>query len=636
MTNNLWQKLQAELRVWRVGALPGVSAIALVSIVRLLGGLQPLELAAFDALMYRRPAEAIDKRILIVGIDEADIQRVRQYPIPDAQVAALIKTLQKHQPVAIGLDMFRDIPVEPGHRELAVLLKTQPNLYAIERIVPDQAGYTVSAPPLIARDRVGFSDSELDNDGYLRRSALGLYNASDDFRFSLALLLAETYLSNRGYELEAGIADQKAMRFGDTELLRFQPNTGSYIRAETGGVQTLLNFRSGPNPFRKVTLRQVLAGQVDPMWVRDRIVLVGITASSVKDVINSAAIPSQNPGLIDGVEAQAHAVSQILSAVLDQRPLLRTWSDGWEYLWIGWWGLIGMAIGRFGRSPWKGLLLLTGAGLGLLSLCYGLLIIGWWIPLIPPLLVLTINAVGPTAAQFYRYEQDLRTRLRDRQLLIEHTFNTIHNGPLQTIARMLRQTENTQTSAQLPADLHLLNQELRSLYETMRQEALSQDNSLRLGSNQAIDLQAPLHELLFQVYDSTLQREFPGFQTIKVKIVKFEPMSDRFLTIEQKRGLCRFLEEALCNVGRHALRPTRLNVTCAPDGANQVICVADNGAHSPLKNESISPKASGFGTQQAQNLAKQLRGTFRRYPQQPQGMVCEIVWTVRRFHFWLG
>lgn len=635
MTSDLWQKLQTELHIWQIGAGSGLGAIALVSLVRLTGVLQPLEWFAFDALMYWRPAEATDERVLIVGIDEADIQQIRQYPIPDAQLAALLKTLQRHKPAAIGLDIFRDLPVEPGHQALATLFQTQSNLYAIERIV---AGSSVAPPPNISPDRLGFADSPLDADGYLRRSALGLYNTNGEFRYSLAVLLAEAYLSTKGdATLEAGIADPEAMRFGNTELPRLQPNTGSYVRVETdtASVQMLLNFRSGSRPFRLVTLQQVLAGHFDPAWVRDRVVLIGITASSVKDVVNSAAIQSGTPGLINGVEVQAHAVSQILSAVADQRPLLKAWSDGWEYLWIAGWGLVGMAIGRFGRSPWKGLLLLALAGLGLLISCYALLIGGWWIPLMPPLVVLTINAAGPTAAQFYRYEQDLRTRLRDRQLLIEHTFNTIHNGPLQTIARMLREAETDRAQPKLPADLRQLNQELRLLYETMRQEALTQSSSLHLGSNQALDLQAPLHELLFEVYDSTLQREFPGFQTIKVRVVKFEPMSDRQLSVEQKRGLCRFLEEALCNIGKHAIHPTRLSITCAAEGDRQMIWVADNGAPSPGSAKSASPQLSGFGTQQAQNLANQLRGTFRRYPQQPQGTVCELSWTVRRLRFWL-
>ncbi len=632
---DVWKLLQAELQIWQVGAWLGLGAIALVSLARVAGLLQPLELTAFDALLRWRPPEPVDPRILIVGIDEGDIQRVRQYPIPDREIAALIRAVQQHQPAVIGLDLIRDLPVEPGHAELVTLFRRQTNLYGTQRILPDQAGYAVLAPPDLPAERVGFAEGVYDPDGYLRRSLLGLYDLQDRFHFSFPVLLAEAYLGQQGYYLKSGLRDPHAMRFGSVEFPRFQPYLGGYGRQQSDGVETLLNFRSGRNPFQRLSMRQILAGDFDPAWVRDRVVIIGITAISVKDVVNSAAIPSSNPGLINGVEVNAHEVSQILSAVLDQRPLLQTWPKGWEYFWIVVWGLLGMTIGRFGRTPWKSLLLLAIASVSLGGIAYGLILIGWWIPLIPSLLVLTVNAIGPAAAQFYRYEQDLRTRLRDRQLLIEQTFTTIHNGALQTLARMLSQTEtNPVEPAQLNQDLRQLNQELRAVYDTMHQEALSQTHQLRLSAETEVDLQAALHEILFQVYDSTLQREFPGFQTLKVKIVKFEPMDDRHLSLEQKRGLCRFLEEALCNVGKHAQQPTRLTVICAPEGENQVIRVMDNGT-TPLAAPPAAPHPlKGFGSQQAHNLANSLRGQFRRYPNPKQGMTCELTWQPRRWRLW--
>ncbi len=633
---DVWKLLQAERQIWQVGAWSGLGAIALVSLTRVAGLLQPLELTAFDTLLRWRPPEPADSRILIVGIDEGDIQRVRQYPLPDREIAALIRAVQQHQPAVIGLDLIRDLPVEPGHAELVALFRRQTNLYGTQRILPDQAGYTVLAPPDLPGARVGFAEGVYDPDGYLRRSLLGLYDWQDRFHFSFPVLLAEAYLGQQGYRLKSGLRDPHAMRFGSVEIPRFHPYLGGYGRQQSDGVETLLNFRSGSHPFQRLSMRQILAGDFDPAWVRDRVVIIGITAMSVKDVVNSAAIPSRSPGLIDGVEVNAHEVSQILSAVLDQRPLLQTWAKGWEYLWIVVWGVLGMAIGRFGRAPWKSLLLLVTASASLGSIAYGLIVIGWWIPLIPALFVLTVNAIGPAAAQFYRYEQDMRTRLRDRQLLIEQTFTTIHNGALQTLARMVRQTETNHVEpAQLNRDLRQLNQELRAVYDTMHREALSQTHQLRLSAETAVDLQAPLHDLLFQVYDSTLQREFPGFQTLKVKIVKFEPMDDHRLGLEQKRGLCRFLEEALCNVGKHAQQPTHLTVICAPEGDNQVIRVIDNGKTTPLAESQTPPNLlKGFGSQQAHNLAKSLRGQFRRYPNPKQGMTCELTWQPRRWRLW--
>ncbi len=91
-------------------------------------------------------------------------------------------------------------------------------------------------------------------------------------------------------------------------------------------------------------------------------------------------------------------------------------------------GILGISLGRFLRSPLKILLSLTGASIALIAISYGLIIWGWWVPVVPALLVLVLNGAGLTASLFYRYEQDLRTRLQERQLIIEHTFNAFTTG----------------------------------------------------------------------------------------------------------------------------------------------------------------------------------------------------------------
>ncbi len=45
---------------------------------RHLGGFQPLELVVFDLMMYLRPYEEPDPRLLIVEITEKDIKALKQ------------------------------------------------------------------------------------------------------------------------------------------------------------------------------------------------------------------------------------------------------------------------------------------------------------------------------------------------------------------------------------------------------------------------------------------------------------------------------------------------------------------------------------------------------------------------------
>jgi CHASE2 domain-containing sensor protein/two-component sensor histidine kinase len=630
----IFRRVEAAIADWQIGILPGLIVIGLVIIARLSGSLQVLEWMVFDQLLHLRPEEALDERIVIVGIDEFDIRQIGQYPIPDRDLAALLTQIQSFSPSVIGLDVVRDLPVEPGHADLLEILQTSDQIIGIESVVPDKFGFTIDPPPTLPPAQIGFVDAVLDNDGNLRRSLLGAISTEGDYRLSFTIKLAEAYLAEQGLTLGNGIRDPKTMRFGATELKRFHPNSGSYVQADAGGLQTLLNFRSGAEPFRIVSFQEVLSGNVDPDWFRDRIVIIGIVAASAGDYVNSAAVNTVNPGLVSGVEVQAHAVSQIISAALNGRPFIYTWQDGYEYIWIIAWGMIGLSLGRLISSPTRHFLAVAVIGVGVIIIGYLSLIAGWWIPIVPALLAFFVN--GTVLHAFYLYDQSLKTRIYERQRIIDQTFNAIHNGPLQTLAIMLRKTQEPDCSGeQLYLDLCSINQELRGIQKFIGKETLTQANHLYLSSGQIVDLQVPLHESLYEVYINTIERDLPYFKSIKAKLVKFEDMNGDRLTIEQKRDLCRFLEEALCNVGKHASGVTRLSVTCLQENNHNVIRVIDNGIEDQKSLNSPELNLGGRGTQQAQQIAQQLRGTFRRItiqdrsliPHFSQGTLCELTWS---------
>jgi CHASE2 domain-containing sensor protein/two-component sensor histidine kinase len=640
MKPDRWQSVKSEVTTWGRGSLPGLMVIVAVMVARLSGALQFWELVAFDQFLRLRPPEPMDDRIVIVGITEEDIQRAKTYPIPDRDIADLLKRLQTYQPIAIGLDIVRDIPVEPGHAELTSVFRSNKNAIGVEIALPDRNGFIVAPPPALPPEQIGFADTILDADGYQRRSLLGAHNPQQEYRFSFTIQLAKRYLEVKGVKLGDGIRDREAMRFGSTELTRVQPNSGGYVGADAGGNQILLNVRTGKMPFRVLSLSQIKSGKVNPDWIRGKIVLIGMMSFSAKDLASSGAIASINPGRIYGVEMQAHATSQILSTVLDRRPLLNTWADGWEYLWIGVWGLLGMSLGRFLRSPWKILLALLVASISPIALCYWFILLGWWVPIVPVLLALVLNGAGLTAALFYRHEQELRLRLEERQFAIEQTFNAIHSGPLQTLVGILRTAQGEATPSPFLPELQRLSQELRAVYGSVQRDAIADEPHLRMGSAIELALQAPLHELLYKVYSNTLEQELPYLKTIKFKIVQFDPLNTSHLRLEHKRGLCRFLEEALCNVGKHAIEATRLTVICTQEGDRQVIRVVDNGGgilsdtEPAIQDLNTNIQPSGLGTELANNLAQQLGGTFRRYPNLPRGTVCELTWSAQRRWFW--
>ncbi|MBW4569097.1 MAG: CHASE2 domain-containing protein [Tolypothrix carrinoi HA7290-LM1] len=113
-----------------------------------------------------------------------------------------------------------------------------------------------------------------------------------------------------------------------------------------------------------------------------RIVLIGVDAESVKDTfLTPYSTGATSRSEVPGVAIHAEMVSQILSAVLQHRPLLWVWSAWGEVLWIWSWSLVGGIIALYHlRSQ---LALFIGAALMIYASCFILLLYGGWIPLVP-------------------------------------------------------------------------------------------------------------------------------------------------------------------------------------------------------------------------------------------------------------
>ena len=369
----------------------------LTFIIRLFGLLQSAELAAFDQLFRLRPPEAVDERILIVGIDEEDIENADAWPIPDQDMAELLQKLHSYQPSAIGLDVYRDLAVEPGHELLQETMTGIPNLIGIEKI-EDLTETGVAAPEILqSKNMVGFNNVVLDSDGKVRRHLL-YWHVGDEPRTSFALRLALIHLEKQGINPQPSKVNPDYLQLGQGVFYPVKRNSGSYVWLDQRGYQVLANFRD-PHKFNRVKMRDVLNGRVDVKQVQDKIVLVGVTAPSVKDIFftpySSHLWGASEP--IYGVELQANVVSQILSSALDGRPMIMVWADIWELICIFAWSIMGAIIVSRLRSPHRILqcFLLTGAILG--GITYLAFLLGWWLPLLPSVLGLGGSAIVITA-----------------------------------------------------------------------------------------------------------------------------------------------------------------------------------------------------------------------------------------------
>ncbi len=626
MRRRIWNRVGKEFELWFRAAPLGIILLLVVVLIRIFGGMQSLELMFLDITLRLRPAEKLDKRVVIVGIDEKDIEWVKQYPVPDGKIAELLTKLEIYKPRAIGLDLFKNVPVEPGGEQLAQVLQSNSNIIGIEKILPPGE---ISPHRSLPQEQVGFVDLYVDTDSKNRRYLLHTLNPnnpqnSKEYKYSLALRLVDKYLSAEGIYLETGINDQNTIMINGKELPRITKNFGGYVNVDDGGLPILMNFRNNKKAFPVVSLRDVVNGKVDAELLRDRIVLVGNRNMSAGDIFYTSALPtSKLSGQIYGIEYHAHVISQILSYIIDGRPMLSSWGDVGEYAWIVIWGFVPIVLGRLTQSAWRNLLSVTVAGLCLFSYGYVMLWLwGMWIPIAPNLLILAINGVGLSAFAFYQHDKFLRSQIKERQNTIEYTFGLIHNGPLQTLAYGLKHMRAQDIPyKQLICQFEKLNQEIREISKFLELEALGEEEILRLGSGLILDLNRPLHDLLYEVYSSTLERrDFEYFQELKIKIRNFEPIDDKYLIKEQKRDICLFLEEALCNVGKHAEGVKHVQASGVYSENKYKLWVEDNGF-------GIKSKLESKGTKYCKALAKKLGGEFQRKSVSPRGTICELSWT---------
>jgi len=364
---------------------------------RSLGVLEPIELSMLDRLLGQREPELIDNRLLVVEVTDKDSEKYG-YPQSDAVVAAMLDKLQQLKPLAIGLNMHRYPVREPGRQKLISLFNNNPNIITVCKYDPNT---NFDPPPEFSENQltnqVSFSNLPKDEQGNekgnsVRRQLLSydpkLSNFTNNCKSpkSFSLLLALRFLENQGIKSE--ITHNQEWRIGAVTFPRLAARTAGYQNLNAPVSQVLLNYRANnAKPAFKVTLEEVLSGKVTSDLVKGKIVLIGHSSEVSKDYSDTLY------GKMPGVWIHAHMISQILSAVIDKRPLLWVlpqwqgiqWGDT-IFVWLV--AVTGGLLAGRGRSP----LVLTIAGGAMIFVvyqgCMAIIAFGGWMPLVPSVLAL--------------------------------------------------------------------------------------------------------------------------------------------------------------------------------------------------------------------------------------------------------
>lgn len=381
-----------------VGPLTSIAVVLLVLVLNGAGLLQKMELAVYDGYFKLRPDSPVaTPRVALVTVTDDDIHRLGQWPLTDDTLATILEAIRAQTPRAIGVDLYRDLPVPPGSERIDRLYTATDELVAVFKFGDAQSPAVAPPPVLEGSERIGFADMMLDPGGVVRRGLLFL-DDGEDFAMSLALRLALRYLQPLGIGLQPDEQDPSHLRLGPTTLAPLEADDGGYVDADARGYQYLLDYAAGLGGLPAITVRQLQEDTDQAAQLRDKVVLLGVAADSVKDHFLTPFSGSHDEAAaVPGVFLHAQAVDQLLRLALGEAKPMAFLPEAWERAWVLLWSLLGAALAWQVRSLMRFTGIATVATLVLLGTTYGAFVNGWWLPLVPAALAWLLSATLVTA-----------------------------------------------------------------------------------------------------------------------------------------------------------------------------------------------------------------------------------------------
>jgi adenylate cyclase len=400
----------AEPRRLLAALLIGQALCALAAALQFGGMTERLDLIAYDrGIQTRTNAIGHDGRIVLITAHEDDISRLG-WPLSDGILADLLETIIRSGAQAIGVDIYRDRPVPPGNERLDSLMSSNRSIVWGYLFGTDQ-GRPILPPAVLDRDQTGFIDILTDRDGTVRRGLLFMHDAAETLHISLPMMLALRYLEPMGITPVADDAAPELLHLGRAALSPLEANAGPYATFDAQGYQYMLDFTLGSRPFAAYTIGQALAGDIPREALAGKLVLVAVTADSVKDLFKTPLADGDTvAGFSHGVTVHAQATSQLLRMALDGAPALRDLPAGAELLALWFAGTAGSIAGLMVRGilPFA---VAAAMGVAVIGTVWLAALHTWiWLPIATPVLV-WLAALSLVTAYLSRLERTERAML---------------------------------------------------------------------------------------------------------------------------------------------------------------------------------------------------------------------------------
>jgi CHASE2 domain-containing sensor protein len=383
----------------------------LVILVRAFQLLQPFELSFYAALLkdrFESPKLPSD-RFLVIKITQQDAaaQEARGetliYSLSNETLTRLLAKAQTLDPIAIGLDMYREQPLRENQDQALKTFFSQSNLFGVCK-----AGYLsdeneVAPPPGIAPERVGFSDFSDDPDGILRRQLLAYFQTDSRCvaEKSFALVVAEHYLKTVKQiqtNLDVSKDGCQASFSNGVTLPSLSANTGGYQGYSEDsanlfdGCQILLSYSdlSEAQKTSFVTLETFLKADFLIENYKNRIILIGVDRSD--GFGDNWRTPSDQDRATSGIVVQTQMINQIIDIATGDQKLIWVLPGLVDTLLILGFALLGGALGwwalSFRHLGW--VIIISGGSVLIISIVA--FQFNGWVPLMPHFLALAASS----------------------------------------------------------------------------------------------------------------------------------------------------------------------------------------------------------------------------------------------------
>jgi signal transduction histidine kinase/CheY-like chemotaxis protein len=263
-----WQKLSRSFGKARWRWLPGVVTAGLVLALFELGVWQQFEYIAYRQLFRLRGEQPLDERIVIVAIDDISIDRLGNFPWPHQRYSELLSKLRTGQPQVVGFTF----PLSDSSTDDALLVTEMQQL------------------PVVLADSWNGRELPLVSQSILRAAASGVGHL-------------------QGAEDLDGLVRSFPLRYNNQNAFSLEMAKAAQPLPKTQIPKELwINWMSAANHIPTYSFAQVLGSKFDSRILKDKIVLVGVTAQS----IDRLGTPFNRYNSANGVHLQATAIDNLL------------------------------------------------------------------------------------------------------------------------------------------------------------------------------------------------------------------------------------------------------------------------------------------------------------------------------------